>query len=69
MGDNKIIYKIIDNRNSKLLGKGTALFQRPELEHILNMHQNEYNSVVLEVYDPKCTQRIGLITYEKDFKV
>lgn len=64
--ENKIIWKAIETINSKVLGKGTSEFNKQLFNNILNSYQNESKSVILELYDIGCKERIGYLSAQQN---
>jgi hypothetical protein len=62
MNEGKIIWKAIDTNGNKVIGKGTSEFNKQLLNNLLNIYQNPYHTVVLELFDIGCTERIGILS-------
>ena len=61
--EENIIWKAIDTRDNKLLGRGRGIMNTAFMNNILTTYQNQNNSIVLELFDPACTERIGVFSF------
>jgi len=59
---NEIIWKAIDTQRCKVIGRGIAPLDRSQLNNILRAYQNETNSIILEIYEKGCTEKLMEVT-------
>jgi len=59
---NEIIWKAIDISRGNVIGRGVAPLDRRMLSNILKSMQNEYNSIILEIYEKGCTEKLMNVT-------
>ena len=65
MAEEEIIWKAIDTNGGVLLGKGNSKMNSQLIRNILSSYQNVYNSVIIELFDQGCTERLGVFSNNK----
>jgi hypothetical protein len=53
-----IIWKAIEMKSGKIIGRGRAKLGNKSLTEVLNIYQNTERSIILEIYDPGCTELV-----------